>query len=68
MQGSKFTTALMASAVVALHICLNILDDLHGNKTLWLPYLVCLCALPINPIDSLTMSNKTYKNTFLGIF
>ena len=37
-------------------------------KTLWLPYVVCLAAPPINPFNSLTMLNKNYKNTYFLAF
>ena len=40
-----------------------------SNKSLWLPYLICLRALSINPIDSLTMLNKnTYFLAFFKCF
>ena len=41
------------------------MDDVHSNKPCSCPYLVYLPALPINATDSLTMSNKYFKNTHI---
>ena len=51
----------------SFHTCLSA-SIFQGNKTLWLPNLVCLRALPINPIDSLTMWSKSYKNAYFLAF
>ena len=64
-QGSNFTTAQTARAWLPPYLpyCLKMLTiSMLINHVAALSG--CLHGLPINPIDSLTMSNKNYKNTY----